>query len=278
MILILIENKPVMVTNIQRCSVHDGPGIRTTVFLKGCNMKCTWCHNPETISFKEEYMYYPEKCIHCGMCEKGCFSGAKVLCGKQMTVSEITNEVLLDKDYYGSDGGVTVSGGEPTCQPKATMQILQEAKKHNIHTAIESNLSCSKEILSEITRYCDLIMCDLKIFDNDKHIEYTGVSNKNVLENIKYVSSLGIPIIVRTPLMAGINDSEEDINYISQFLSKLDNILYYEFLPYHSLGLSKESENNSHIKFSAPKKEVINNLVEIAKKYMTTIYVAGVKM
>lgn len=269
--------KKAMITNIQRCSVHDGPGIRTTIFMKGCNMKCQWCHNPETISFKEEYMYYPEKCIHCGMCEKGCFSGAKVLCGSEMSISEIMTEALLDKDYYAKDGGVTISGGEPTCQASMTIELLKELKKLNIHTAIESNLTCSTEILKEISSYCDLIMCDMKIFDNEKHIEYTGISNSKILENIKFASTLGIPMIIRTPLIDGVNDGEEEVLNIVEFLSKLDNILYYEFLPYHSLGLSKESQNNSHIKFSAPSKEKMNKLVEIAKKHLPTIYVAGVK-
>lgn len=267
-----------MVSNIQRCSVHDGPGIRTTVFLKGCNMKCQWCHNPETISFKEEYMYYPEKCIHCGMCEKGCFSGAKVLCGTEMSVEKIISEISLDRDYYGNDGGVTISGGEPSCQPEVTIELLKECKSLGIHTAIETNMTCSHEILDKMCLYCDLIMCDLKIFDSDKHAEYTGVPNNKILENIKYASDKGIPMIIRTPMMSEVNDSDEEILSIAKFLSELSNILYYEILPYHSLGLSKESENNAHIKFSAPKKERIDSLVSIAKQYIPTIYVAGVKM
>ena len=105
-------NKPSLITDIQRCSVHDGPGIRTTVFFKGCPLNCVWCHNPECISFDVEILSYPEKCIGCGMCDEGCFSGAKVVCGNEMTVEEIIKHIMLDKPYFGKDGGVTFSGGE----------------------------------------------------------------------------------------------------------------------------------------------------------------------
>ena len=115
-----------IVADIQRNSIHDGPGIRTTVFLKGCPLNCAWCHNPECISFTPQIMYYPEKCIGCGYCEKGCFSGARVMCGKEMNLQEVMNEILLDKDYYGEDGGVTISGGEPFAQRSFLNELIDK--------------------------------------------------------------------------------------------------------------------------------------------------------
>lgn len=269
-----------MVSNIQRCSVHDGPGIRTTIFLKGCNMHCQWCHNPETISFAPEYLLYPEKCIGCNMCEHGCFAGARVLCGKEMTVDEIATEALLDKAYYAEDGGVTISGGEPTCQWQATLAILQRLQAEGVHTAIETNLLCTTEVLEALCPHCDLIMCDCKLFEADKHKTYTGVGNEQILANISYLLSRGMPLIIRTPVMAGVNDSEAEIASITQFLASQtgsEAILYYELLPYHSLGLSKESENNQHITFAAPSKAQLAALVAVAKKSIPTVYLAGVK-
>ncbi|MFI3170193.1 MAG: glycyl-radical enzyme activating protein [Faecalibacterium sp.] len=270
-----------MVSNIQRCSVHDGPGIRTTIFLKGCNMHCQWCHNPETISFAPEYLRYPEKCIGCNMCEQGCFSGARVLCGKEMSVQEIVKEAMLDKAYYAQNGGVTISGGEPTCQAAQTVAVLQALRAQGVHTAIESNLYCTKETLAQIVAQCNLVMCDLKIFDDEKHRQYTGVSNQRVLENIAYLLTLNLPVIIRTPLIAGVNDSPEEIRALTAYLSGLPGsaqIMYYELLPYHSLGLSKESENNQHIAFAAPGKAAVANLAQIAKRQIPTVFVAGVSV
>ncbi len=267
-----------IITNIQRCSVHDGPGIRTTVFVKGCNMRCQWCHNPETIAFAPEYLLYPDKCIGCGMCAQGCFSGARVLCGKEMSVPEVAAEALLDRAYYGTEGGVTVSGGEPTCQPQAVSALLAALQAEGIHTAIESNLNCTQDVLAGLLGHCDLLMCDLKLFDDAKHHAYTGVSNQRILANLAFALAWGLPVIVRTPLMAGVNDGVEEIAAITQFLAQhgAENLLYYEFLPYHSLGLSKESENNAHLAFAAPSKAHLAQLVALAKEALPTVYLAGV--
>ena len=129
-----------IVADIQRASVHDGPGIRTTVFLKGCPLHCAWCHNPECISSQPQMMYYPEKCIGCGLCHKGCFSGARVMCGKEMTVEEVVREVLLDRDYYGPDGGVTFSGGEALAQKAFLNGLIDECKANGISCAVETSL------------------------------------------------------------------------------------------------------------------------------------------
>jgi pyruvate formate lyase activating enzyme len=122
------------VASVQRCSVHDGPGIRSVIFLKGCPLRCKWCHNPETIRFEPETVYHPERCIHCGHCDEGCFSGARVLCGETMDVSAAASLALADQAYYGKDGGVTVSGGEPTAQSRFVSALLQEMRAKGVHT------------------------------------------------------------------------------------------------------------------------------------------------
>ena len=228
-----------IVADIQRCSTHDGPGIRTTVFLKGCNMRCAWCHNPETVSPEPEWLLYPDKCIGCGMCEKGCFSGARVLCGAERTVADVMAEVMLDSPYYGRDGGLTVSGGEPLYQAKFTRALLIAAKAEGVGTAIETNLSFPWERMAELLNCCDVVMADLKTWDENLHETWTGVTNRVVKENLMKIATAGLPLIVRTPVIPGVNDGPDEILHIAAFLKGLPNLLYYELLPYHPLGTSK---------------------------------------
>ena len=222
-----------IVADIQRASVHDGPGIRTTVFLKGCPLRCAWCHNPECTSYEPQYMYYHEKCIGCGKCEEGCFSGAKVICGKEMTVEEVLREVLLDKAYYENEGGVTFSGGEPLAQKTFLSTLIDACKKEVFHCAVETSIIYYDE---EIFKKLDLIMADMKIWDDEIHCEYTGVGNIRIKENFQKLNQLGVPIIARTPV---ISEIEQGIEQISHFLKKLENVKKYELLPYHPLGQKK---------------------------------------
>lgn len=223
------------IADIERAATHDGPGIRTTVFFKGCPLNCAWCHNPECISFAPEMMYYPEKCIGCGQCDKGCFSGAKVICGKNMTVPEVLKEVLLDKDYYGEQGGVTFSGGEPMAQREFLNQMIDRCKAHGIRCAVETSLIIYD---AGILQKLDLIMADLKIWDNNLHKQYTGVENESIKEHFRQANELGIPIIVRTPVIPEI---QQGIGEISAFLQTLKNVQKYELLPYHPLGNAKRT-------------------------------------
>lgn len=221
-----------IVADIQRASVHDGPGFRTTVFFKGCPLRCEWCHNPECISFEPQTLYYPEKCIRCGKCGEGCYSGARLICGKEMTVKEVMSEILADRDYYGKEGGVTFSGGEPMAQKEFLNALIDACKAERINTAIETSLFYFDEVLF---KKLDLIMADLKLWDEHKHIEYTGVSNKSIIENIKRLDSLNIPFIMRTPIIRGVTDTEA----IEAFAKTLRNVVRYEKLPYHPLGITK---------------------------------------
>lgn len=221
------------VADIQRASIHDGPGIRTTVFLKGCPLNCVWCHNPECISYEPQILVYPEKCIGCGMCDKGCYSGARVVCGKEMTVEEVMKQILLDKDYYGEEGGVTISGGEPLAQRDFLDALLEACRKEGIQTAIETSLIYYDE---DLFRKVDLIMTDLKIWDDEAHKQYTGVSNKKIKEHFLRLNELDIPIIARTPVIPEIT---QGIDHISEFLKQLEHVKQYELLPYHPLGGAK---------------------------------------
>lgn len=221
------------IADIERAATHDGPGIRTTIFFKGCPLRCAWCHNPECISFEPELMLYPEKCIGCGMCEKGCFSGAKVICGKEMSVEDVMKEILLDKDYYGQEGGVTFSGGEPLAQRQFLSEAVERCRAYNIGCAIETSLIYYD---AGILQKMDVIMADFKIWDRSLHKKYTGVYNEKIKEHFKMADKLGVPIIARTPVIPEI---DQGIAHISEFLKTLKNVKQYELLPYHPLGRAK---------------------------------------
>ncbi len=225
-----------IITDIGRASLHDGEGFRTTVFFKGCPLKCVWCHNPECISFEPQELFYPEKCIGCNMCDKGCYSGARIICGKEMTADDVMAQIRLDKPYYGKNGGVTFTGGEAFAQPEFLDTLITLCKSEGINTAAETSLFLYNE---EIIKKLDFIMTDLKIWDDENHIKYTGVSNKIIKENYLKLDKLNIPFIVRTPLIPGITDNAENISSIRDFIKKFKNIKSYELLPYNPLGNSK---------------------------------------
>lgn len=248
-----------LVADIQRCSTHDGPGVRTTVFFKGCPLNCAWCHNPECIDFEPQTLFYPEKCIGCGMCDKGCYSGARVLCGKEYAAQELFAEILQDKAYYGAEGGVTFSGGEPLAQPEFLNEIIDLCKGDNINCAVETSMIYYKE---EIFKKLDLIMADIKIWDSDTHKQYTGVENTKIKEHFKLLDNLNVHMIIRTPVIPGIN---QEINKISEFAKSLNNVIQYELLPYHPLGESKRRALCMEEKrFEIPSKEYMEELNKYA--------------
>lgn len=293
------------VTEIQRYSTHEGPGIRTTVFLKGCQMNCQWCHNPETINNYKELMYYSERCIGCrlcleacaynvhtfhenvhkvnftncvacGACIEECWNGALVMSGKTMTTEVVFMEIIEDLPFYGNEGGVTFSGGEPLLQMEFLIELLHACKNANIGTAIESNLLHSKKIIKRVLPLADMILCDIKTMDDSKHKQYTGASNTTIIENVNMIDSEGIPLIIRTPLVNGINDSHQDAENIGKFLSSLKNLNYYEVLPYHSLGLLKSrAMGKKEILFDTPKDDAVDTYLEIIRSYGITAYIGG---
>ncbi|MDO4293112.1 MAG: glycyl-radical enzyme activating protein [Eubacteriales bacterium] len=246
-----------LIADVQRASTHDGPGIRTVIFFKGCPLSCVWCHNPECIEPCQEWMYYPEKCIYCGKCQYGCFAGAKVICGSVMTTGELMEELLLDKAYYRR-GGVTFSGGEPLLQGDFLEEMLKNCREVGIHTAIETSLCIFRE---SIFAKADFVMADLKVWDSKIHKECTGIENEGILENFRKLNRMGVKVAARTPVIPEIN---QNIPEISGFLKTLENVISYELLPYHSMGITKAAALGRNMKvFTTPSPEKMEEL----KKY-----------
>lgn len=248
-----------LITDIQRASLHDGRGIRTTVFFKGCPLSCVWCHNPECISFERQMLFYPERCIGCGKCNEGCYAGARVICGREMSVEEVLAEIRQDKPYYQNGGGVTFSGGEPMAQKVFLKELIPICKREEIGCAIETSMIYFDE---EIFRQLDFIMADLKIWDDALHKQYTGVGNARIKENFQNLNRLNVPIIARTPVIPEI---EQGIKEISDFLRGLSNVVQYELLPYHPLGNSKrQALGIADDGFSVPTPEYMKELKQYA--------------
>ena len=255
-----------LITTIQRMSLHDGPGIRSTVFLKGCNMHCSWCHNPETLSGNPELEWIRGKCIRCNSCIEICQSGAfslkdgvpdfqKDLCnscfdcvpvcyaeaiskvGREVTPKEVFAEVKQDFPFFKtSGGGVTISGGEPMLQAQFTLRTLALFKEAGIHTALDTNMSISWKQYEKVLPFTDLILADLKMIDDTLHLKWTGKHNTTILENFYKLDESGVPYFIRTPVVPGINDNEKEISNIACFVASLKNIRNFELLPYHTLA------------------------------------------
>lgn len=265
-----------MIADVQRFSLHDGPGIRTTVFLKGCNLRCPWCHNPETIAFEPQTLLRPDRCIGCGHCDEGCFSGARRVCGVRRSVQSVLEEVLLDKPYYGQDGGITLSGGEPLCQSLFAQALLQACHQAGITTALESNLCVSWQTAEPVLRQADLLMCDLKLWDSDEHRRWVGAPNENIKDNISRASAMGVPVLLRTPIIPGANDDAAQIGAIARFAATLPTLVCYELLPYHPLGLSKGTlEGWEPRRFEKPSAEKMNELAAAAARGGVAVRIAG---
>ena len=255
------------VFDIQRFSVHDGPGIRTIVFLKGCSLFCPWCSSPETQSFARDILFYPERCLGCGSCyevcsekavrisaqgggridrsrctlcgrcAENCYSGALRICGERKNVEEISKEIERDRVFYSnSGGGVTISGGEPLQQIEFTTAVLQTCKAAGFHTALETSGVQSWELFRTILPYLDLLLFDLKQMDPEKHKKLTGVSNELILNNLKKALATGVQTIIRFPVIPGLNDQTENIISMCKFLHQVNPIKRLDLLPYHQLG------------------------------------------
>lgn len=238
-----------VISDIKRFAVHDGDGIRTTVFFKGCPLKCVWCHNPESIAFQPQIAFYENKCVGCGECKKegfttsACLGDARVLYGKEMAVEALLPLLLEDRDFYeASGGGVTLSGGECLCQADFCAELLQQLKKEGIHTAVDTCGFVSRESIDKVIPYTDIFLYDIKAMDRSVHIKCTGQSNKQILENLRHIDSLGKAIEVRIPFVPNYNDDQ--IEKIAAFLGTLKNVRAVKVLPYHSYAGSKYAALN----------------------------------
>jgi pyruvate formate lyase activating enzyme len=254
--------------NIQYFCVHDGPGIRTTVFFKGCPLRCLWCHNPEGIQKRKYLSYNVRKCINCGTCAQVCPAVHKMVDGKHrieraactnkgdcaaacpakaletvgrdVTVQEIMTGLMREKRYYeGSRGGVTVSGGEPAMQPEFLLALVRAIKKEGVHTVLESSGMCDYHVYESVLPYIDLFLYDCKETDPELHKKFTGVDNKLILENLRRLYAAHAQILLRCPVVKGLNDREDHFKKLAALSRELPDLAGIEILPYHKLGASK---------------------------------------
>jgi pyruvate formate lyase activating enzyme len=239
---------PPLIFDIVRGSFSDGPGIRTVVFLKGCPLRCLWCHNPESQNPRPETLYHPEKCINCGKCENGCYSMARLNIGQYISPVKLAQIILRDKVFYkNNSGGVTFTGGEPLLFMDYISEVAKQLKHDNIHIAVETcgyfDFDKFKERLSP---FIDLILYDIKIIDPDEHKNYTGKSNEIILDNFRELIDLGINILPRIPLIPSYTATEENLSHIAE-LFKSNKIFKYSFLPYNPSGIDKIRKLNKKL-------------------------------
>lgn len=262
---------PGMVFDIQRFAVHDGPGIRTVVFLKGCPLRCAWCFNPESFARREQLMFLADKCVNCGVCVPACsdnalkIDGGKLnvdfgtctacgkcveVCPKQAmkkvgylaTVDEIVETVGRDKRYYGSTGGATLSGGEAMFQPEFTTRLLKALKAEGIHTCIETSGYASREAYEAVLPFVDIFLWDYKVTGEQEHLKWTKVSNRPILDNLDFISGRGAKVVLRCPVIPGVNDNDTHFAAIAGLGNKYKNIDHIEIEPYVSYGSDKYAE------------------------------------
>ena len=295
------------VFNIQRYSIHDGPGIRTTVFLKGCPLNCWWCQNPESQLSSQEMIFWGDRCIGCGACSTICPSDAIqikngipvtekercILCrkctekcptlaremiGEKLTIEEVIKEIEKDLVFYEeSGGGVTFSGGEPLGQSEFLECLLNGCREKKIHTAVDTSGYISWEILNKIYPKVDLFLYDLKLMGNERHKKYTGVSNEIILENLKKLSSVHHNISIRFPVIPGINDDDQNIKKTGEFLSSL-KITQVNLLPYHNIGIDKYrrlGRTYQLVTTQPPSEEKLSQISVILRKFNLNVKLRG---
>ena len=297
--------------NVQSYCIHDGPGIRSTVFLKGCPLTCLWCQNPESQRMCPELMFYEDKCVKCGACAAACPNGAVVwtpgnppstrrdLCnacgqcvnvcpvaareitGRQATVGEVLEQVLSDKMFFdGSGGGMTISGGEPLFQPEFTAALLECAQKEGVHTAIETCNFASIDVIDKVYKHVDLALCDIKHMDSAVHSRITGVPNEQILSNIIYIrKELSKPMAIRVPVVPGYNGDLENIAAIAGFIkTQLDTEVPLHLLPYHRLGESKGKsleKSDYQLNVTPPDDRYMQERVALAESFGLTVHLGG---
>lgn len=296
-----------IIFDIQRFSLHDGGGIRTLVFMKGCPLRCEWCSNPESQSAKPQLMFFKDlcigcgeclgvckygamgegtwdvdhsKCIGCGACVEKCYSGAKRIVGKRYTAAEVMEIIRKDAVFYEtSGGGVTVGGGEPSSQPRFVAELLKNCRAEGIHTALETCGYAVWDVFTAILKHTDLLLYDIKHMDPERHKEKTGVSNDLILENAKKACTVVPRMRIRLPFIPGFNDGEDNLHALSRFIvSELKTVDRIDLLPYHSTGESKAMRIGADYPFHEPKEQTrqdIDKAKEIITSYGITVKIGG---
>ncbi len=282
------------VFNIMRFSLHDGPGIRTTVFFKGCPLSCWWCHNPESRSPAPELMYSEDRCVrcwscvtacpnhaiswvngpiwdrtvcqHCGACAEACPTGARQQVGRWMSVAEVVGEASRDTVFFDqSGGGVTLSGGEPLMQAEFVEKVLDSCRERGIHTAIETCGAAPRSTVLRLSKKTDLILYDLKLMDPVKHRQFIGASNENILANLRALAGEHKAVLVRIPLIPGVNDDNDNIEQMRTFLHSI-GLFQVDLLPYHEIGVDKYRRLGLEYRLEGLKPPGAEQIEEIAKQ------------
>lgn len=261
-----MDNLAVMgrIFDIQRFSTHDGPGIRTIVFLKGCALRCRWCCNPESQSYEIETMFQ---------------NGKPKIMGRDVTVKEVLSEVLQDRPYYNrSGGGITLSGGESLLQPDFAVALLKACKDNGVNTAIETTGFANAEVIERFLPYLDTVLMDIKHINSDKHKEFTKQPNERILENAKLIASKAKKLIIRVPVIPTFNDTVAEIAEIAAFASNLPNVDEIHLLPYHNMGRDKYTGLGREYgmgDLKAPTNDLMEVLKQTAEQFGLKVQIGG---
>ena len=297
-----------MIFDVKRYTLHDGPGIRVAVHFKGCPLSCRWCHNPESQLSMPQVLFRGERCIACGacigVCPKGavslsagalltdaalcsgigvcvdaCPSGARELCGKETSVDDVMAQILKERVFFDqSKGGVTLSGGEPLCQPDLALALLKECRRHEIHTAVDTCGFVSRSILMEALPFVDLFLYDIKHMDPEKHREYTGVDNEVILSNLAELGSAGALIHARIPFVPEVNTDEKNLRSMGTFLRGVKGVAKVSLLPYHSAAEAKHRRWNVEYKLRGlrvPSEDMLKQGAEILESCGLDVEIGG---
>lgn len=294
--------------DVKRFSIHDGPGIRTTVFFKGCPLSCLWCHNPEGQRPEPELIFRAnrclgcgacvavccqgaismdgdvpvtdsEKCKLCGACVEACYAEAREIAGREVTVAQLVSEIGRDIPFFDqSGGGVTISGGEPLFQKEFLLALLRECRRQEIHTALDTCGHASWEALDSVREYVDVFLYDLKVMDDRKHRKFTGVSNDQALDNLEALSQEGHSIVLRVPIVPGISDGEENIGETGALAAGLASVERVDLLPYHHTAIHKYAQLDKHYELREtrpPSDEQMTELAEALRRFGLPVQIGG---
>lgn len=298
-----------LIFDIKHYAIHDGPGIRMTVFMKGCPLACTWCHNPESISSKQQKMFYATKCIGCAVCVKACPNNALSLTedgivtdydacqlcgictevcptralemtGRTVTVKELIKTIEKERVFFDqSGGGVTVSGGEPLAQPDFLLELLQACGEKGLHRVVDTSGQTNSTTLLKVAEHTEHFLFDLKHMDPVEHKKWTGIDNRTILENLSLLAKSGANITIRIPLIKGVNSDEENLEAFADFISSLDGEpKSVDLLPFHNIAISKHKHLNQPCDLggmAAPSPETIEKAIGIFKNRNITASTGG---